>query len=133
MKSVASGFSDDIDLAAAEFSILRVEVAGDNAELINRIQVGNHGRAGVDILFHVGAVHAEIVGELPLPIHREGARIERARRVENGGAYILYGSGGNRCLRSNSGLQREQVSVGAAVEWNRGHLPSGDHLAQLRA
>ena len=54
MKSIASGLGDDIDLAAAEFSILRVEVAGDDAEFINRIQVGNDGRAGVDVLFHVG-------------------------------------------------------------------------------
>jgi hypothetical protein len=31
------------------------------------------------------------------------------------------------------GLQREQIGVAAAVEWNRGHLPAGDHLAQLGA
>ena len=33
----------------------------------------------------------------------------------------------------DSRLQREQVGVAAAVERNRGHLPAGDHLAQLGA
>ena len=36
-------------------------------------------------------------------------------------------------MRCDSGLQREQVGEAAAVEWNRGHLPSSDHLAQLGA
>ncbi len=36
-------------------------------------------------------------------------------------------------MRCDTGLQREQVGVAAAVERNRGHLPASDHLAQLGA
>ena len=34
---------------------------------------------------------------------------------------------------SHAGLQREQIGIAAAIERHRGHLPAGDHLAQLRA
>ena len=34
---------------------------------------------------------------------------------------------------SDAGLQREQIGIAAAIERNCGHLPAGDHLAQLRA
>ncbi len=33
----------------------------------------------------------------------------------------------------DSGLQGEQIGVAATVQRDRGHLPAGDHLAQLRA
>ena len=53
--------------------------------------------------------------------------------IENRRAHVLHGGGGDRCLRSDAGLQREQIGVAAAIERNRGHLPAGDHLAQLGA
>jgi len=66
---VASGFCDDADLAAAELSVLGVEVAGDDAELGDGVEIWNDGRAGVDVFFGVASVDDEGVGELALAVH----------------------------------------------------------------
>ncbi len=133
VKAVGAGLGDDADLAAAELAILGVEVAGDDAELGDGVEVGDDGGAGVDVFFDVAAVDAEEVGELALPVDRDGAGIESAGGIEDGGAHVLHGGGGDGGRGSNASLQREQIGVAAAVERHRGHLPAGDDLAHLRA
>ena len=133
VKFIGSGFGDNADLAAAVLAILRVEVAGDDAELRDRVEIGNHGCAGVDVLFDVAAVHAEVVGRLALPVDGLVAGVERAGRIENRGAHVLHRRIGDRRLGSDAGLQRKKIRIAASVERNRGHLPAGDDLPELRA
>ena len=51
VKCVGSGLGDDIDLAAAEFAVLRVKIVGQNAKLGDGIEIGNDRRAHVHIFF----------------------------------------------------------------------------------
>ena len=46
MEPIAAGLGDDIDLAAAELSILCIEVAGNDAKLIDAIEVRDNSGAG---------------------------------------------------------------------------------------
>ena len=133
VECIAARFGDDVDLPAAEFSVLSIEVAGNNAEFVNRIQVRYDRRSGIHVLFDIGAIHAEKIGKLPLSIHRDCARIKRSRRVQDRGAHILHGGGSDRCLRGHSWLQRKKVCITAPIERHSGYLSSGDHLAKLGA
>ena len=65
VKRIAAGLGDHADLAAAEFPVFGVKVAGDDAELGDRVEVGHDGRARVHVFFRIGAVHAEGVGKSP--------------------------------------------------------------------
>src|ERR1700733_4791140 len=133
MKRIASGFGDDADLATAVLAIFSVEVAGDDAEFRNRIQVGYDGRAGIHVFFHVAAVHAEVVGRLALAVDGLVARVERAGRVGNSPAYVLDRAAGDGGLGSDARLQRQKVRETPAIKRNRSDLAPRDDLPDLRA
>ena len=76
VKCVAAGLGDDVDLAAAEFAILRVKVAGKNAELGDRVEIGNDRRSHVDVFLGIAAVDDEGVGKLPLAMNGNRAWIQ---------------------------------------------------------
>jgi hypothetical protein len=76
VEPVGAGLGDYADLSAGKLSVLGIEVAGDDAELGDRIEVGNDGGAGVHVLLDVAAVDAEVVGEFPLAVDGDGAGIQ---------------------------------------------------------
>src|SRR5580698_6321879 len=104
VEPIASGLGDDADLTAGEFSVLRVEIAGDDSELSDGIQIGNNGGAGVYILFDVASIHAEIVGELALPVNGDRAGVQSSRWRKGSCAHILHSAGSDGRCRSDTGL-----------------------------
>ena len=95
VKCVGAGFRDDVDLAAAELAIFRVEVVGENPELGDGIEVGNDRRAHVDVFFDVASIHHEAIGEFPLAVDRDGAGIQIAGGRKRAGAHVLHRVGGD--------------------------------------
>ena len=93
MERVGAGLGDDVDLAAAELAVLGVEVTGENAELGDGIEVGNDGRAHVDVFFDVAAVDDEGVGKFALAVDGDCAGIQIAGGGKRAGADILHGVG----------------------------------------
>ena len=129
---VGAGLGNHADLSAARVAILRIHVAGQNAELGDRIQVWDHGRAHGERLLHLGAVHRESIGELALSIDRKRAGIQISRRRNNTGARRGKRPRGKRGCRRNSWLQRQQVGKAAPVQRNSGRLRTLNYLAKLR-
>src|SRR5271169_6569798 len=70
VKRVGAGFRDDINLPAAEFTVLGVKTVCQNAELGDGIEIGNHRCAVVHVLFDVAPVYNKTVGEFALPVNR---------------------------------------------------------------
>ena len=75
VKSVRPGLGYHIDLAAAKFSVLGVEIIRENAEFGDGIEVRNNRGAHVDVFFDIAAVDDETVGKFALPVNRDGAGI----------------------------------------------------------
>ena len=78
------------------YSASKLLVMMRNSAIASRF--GMIAGAGIDVLFDVAAVHAEVVGKLALPIDRDRAGIEGARRIEHGCAHILHCGRSDRCL-----------------------------------
>ncbi len=134
MKGIGPGLGDHADLAAAELAVFGVEVAGEDAELGDGIEVGNDGRAHVDVFLDVAAVEHETVGEFALAVDGDGAGSSGRPKGEKGAdADILGGcSAVSEGDRGHAGLQRKQVSAEAAAVQRHGcHLLAGDDLASL--
>ena len=115
MKRISPGFRNDIDLAAAEFAIFGVEITGENAEFGDGVEVGNDGRAHVDVFFYVTSVHDEGICEFPLAIDGNSSGIQIAGGSECAGTHVLNRLGCDGSDRSDSGLKREQVGIAAPV------------------
>ena len=109
VKAVGAGLGDGIDHRTAEFSVFGIEAVGNQAELLDGIQVGNQSCAEVTSLADVSAVHQVCVRSFTLAIDRDVARIQNARYRT-----VLLdrfgGSGRNACL------QAQKVDEAAAVE-----------------
>ena len=82
MKSIGSGFRDDVDLASGIFTKLRVEVRGEDSEFGDGIEIGNDRRGHASSLFGICAINHEAVGGLPLAIDgkRSGVQIAGRRK-----------------------------------------------------
>ena len=89
VECIGPGFRDHVDLAAAELAVFRVEVAGENPELGDGIQVGNDRRAHVDVFFDVASIQHKAVGKFPLAVDRDGAGIQIAGGRKCADAHIL--------------------------------------------
>ena len=89
VECVGPRLRDHADLAAAELAVFRVEVAGENPELGDGIQVGNDRRAHVDVLLDVASIQHEAVGEFALAVDRDGAGIQTAGRRKCADAHVL--------------------------------------------
>ena len=133
VKCVAARLGDDVDLAAAEFAILGVKVAGENAELGDGVEIGDDRGPHIHVFFGVASVNDEGVGEFALAVDRNGAGIQIAGRRERAGAHVLHGVGGNRSGRSDAGLHRQKIGIAAIVQGHGRHLVAVDDFAHLAA
>ena len=133
MKRVGAGFRDDVDLAAAEFAVLGVKVVRQNAELGDGIEIWNHRRAVVHVLFDVASVHDEAVCKFALPVDRNRAGIQIAGGREHARAHVLHGVARDRGNGNNSGLKGQQIGKAAAVQRHGCHLSTRNHFAILCA
>ncbi len=131
VEAVAAGFGDDADLAAAELTDLGVEVAGDDAELGDGVEIGNDGGSGVYVFFGIAAVDGEVVGKFALAVDGDGAGVEGSGGIEDGGSDVLNGGVGDGCAGGDACLQGQEIGEAASVEGNGGHLAAGDDLAEL--
>ncbi len=131
VECVGAGLRDHVDLASAELAVFRVEVAGENPELGDGIQVGNDRRAHVDVLFDVASIQHKAVGEFPLAVDRDGAGIQIAGGRKCADAHILAVFGCQRGDGNDAGLKGKQVREAAAIERHGRHLLAGDDLAHL--
>src|ERR1700691_2550344 len=132
MYLIGPGLSNHVDLSAAKLAIFGIEIARENAELGNRIKVRHNRSAHVYVFLGIAPIYDEGVRKLALSIDRNGAGGQIAGRRKKACADILNricidGRGGR-----TSGLQREQVSETAPVQWNGGHFTTCDHFPQLR-
>ena len=80
VKLIGAGLGNYVDVPSGIATIFRIEIAGQDTELGNSIEVGNNSRSSVDILFSVAPVHNEGIREFPLPVDRSRSRIQVARR-----------------------------------------------------
>ena len=119
---VGAGFGDDIHQASAVMPVFSVEDVRQQPKLGNRVEVGNHRRAVVDLLLHQTAVHHEPVRVLALAPDGEVP----AWQVAGDPAALAS-------ARRNAGLKPEQIDVTASVERLGGHRVGVDHIAHLRA
>ena len=132
MNLVRSGLGNYLDLSTTEAAILGVEVRDENAKLVDGIEIGHDGGAGVHVLFHIRAVHDEGIRELALAVDRDGSRIERSRGRKLGCAYVLNGLAGNRGLRRYPACRDNKSVLAATVQRNGCHLPPRDDFSELR-
>ena len=65
VERVGAGFGHHVDLASAEFAVFRVEVARENPELGDGIQVGDDRGAHVDVFFDVASIQHESCWRIP--------------------------------------------------------------------
>src|ERR1700733_9024688 len=133
MKLIATRFGDYVDLAAAEFAIFGVEIIGEDAKFGDGIEVRNDGCSEIDVLFDVTSVDHEAIREFALAIDRNCAGVQRAGGRERAGTHVLHSVGSERGGGDHAWLQRKQVRVTAAVQWNSSHFSAGDHFAHLGA
>ncbi|OLD18281.1 MAG: hypothetical protein AUJ01_07790 [Acidobacteria bacterium 13_1_40CM_3_65_5] len=97
---------------------------GQHAKLGNRIEVGDHRGAVVDLLLDQTAVDHEPVRVLALATDGEVA----ARQVAGDPAALV-----SAVHWHHARLKAEQIDVAASVERLRGDLGGVDHVAHLRA
>ena len=133
VKRVRPRFGNHINLPAAKFPILSIEIIRQNAKLGDRIKIRNNRRAHIHVFFHVAAVHDEAIRKFPLSINRNRSRIQIARRRKHARAHILHRLRRNRSHRRNSRLQRQQIRKAPPVQRHRRHLRPVNHFAHLRA
>ena len=133
MQGIGPGLCDDVDLASAELTIFGVKVIGENAELGDRVQIGDDGGAHVDILFDIAPIHQEAVGKFALAVDGDGARIQIAGGRKHARPHILHGVGGDGGDGSDAGLEGEQVGETSSIERHACHLFAGDDLPDLGA
>ena len=105
VKCVRAGFRHDVDLAAAELAVFRIEVVREDPELRDGIEVRNDRRAHVDVFFHVASIHEESVRKLPLAVDGNGAGIQIAGGGECAGTHVLDCFRRDGSDRSYAGLQ----------------------------
>ena len=75
---IAARLGGDQHLSAAEVAVLGVEVAGQHAKVVDRIEIRYHGGSVVEVFFNHAAVHVEAVGRLALAAHRHVPGIQVA-------------------------------------------------------
>ena len=132
MKHVAAGFRDDVDDPAVVVAVLRIEVVGQQAELLDRIEVGHDRRAAVHVLLDIAAVDQEAVRAFALAADRHVAGVElpgrrdRPRDARHDDRVRLNGRD-----RNHARLNRQQVGVAAPVQRQRRHLRRRDDFAEL--
>ena len=79
MNMVGAGLGNDINLPAAVVSVLCVIVIGQNAELGDRIQIGDRSGSPIAVLSNDSAVQQEAIVGFPLAVDRECSSIQIAR------------------------------------------------------
>ena len=107
MECIGPGLCYHLDLASAELAVFRVKVTRENPELGDGIQVGDDGRAHVDVFFDVATVQHKAVGKFPLAVDRDGAGIQIAGGRKCARAHILKRIGCERSDRNDAGLKSE--------------------------
>ena len=133
MERIAARLGDDADDAAVVVAVLRIEVAGEDAKLIDRVEVGHNRGAAVHPLLHVAAVDEEAVRRLTLAADRQIAGIELPRRRHRAGdAGHDDRVGLHRRDRNHARLDGEQIGEAPAVERQRRHRLGRHDLADLR-
>ena len=78
VEGIAPGLGDDVDHAAVVIAVLGIEVVGEDAELINRIEVRHDRRASIHVLLHVNPIHQETIGGFSLSVDRQISWIQIA-------------------------------------------------------
>src|SRR5579864_8558814 len=79
MVLVCAGLGDYVDKAAAVVSVLGVEIIGQDAKLMQRIQVGNRSSARKPQLLHQYPIQNEAILRLPHAIDGVSPGIQAAR------------------------------------------------------
>ncbi len=132
MEGIGPGLGYHFDLASAELAVLGIKATGENSEFGDRIQVGNDGRAHVDVFLDVASVQHKAIGEFALAVDRDGAGVQIAGRRKCARAHVLDRIGSDGRDRNDAGLKREQVRKAAAIERHGCHLFGRDDFAHLR-
>ena len=132
MIRVAAGLGDDVDHPTVVVAVFGIEVVGENAELLNGVQVRNYRRSAVHVLLHIDGVYHESVGRFALAIDGNVSGIRVARRID-GARHARHDhrrwSQGRH--RTDARLNREQASVAAAVQRNRLDLRVRHYFSQM--
>ena len=132
VKMASSGLADDGDDAAVVVAVLGIEVGGEDAKLFDGVEVRKDGGATVHVLLNVDSIDHEAIGGFALAVDGEVAGVRVAGRIDAAGdARHDDGAGQQGRDRGHAGLDCEQIGVAAAVQRERGHLRSGDDLAQM--
>ena len=132
MKFVGARFRNDVDLPSAVSSVFRIEVAGEDAELGDGVEIGNDRRPRVHVFFGVGAVHDERIRKLPLAVDRNRSRVQSPGGRKRADADVLLGVGSQRGYRNDAGLEGKQIGIAPPIQGHRGHFRAADDLAHLR-
>jgi hypothetical protein len=113
------------------FPVLCVEVAGEDAELGNGVEIRNDRRSRIHVFFRVAAVYNECIREFPLAVDRDRSGVQTSGRRERTDANVLLRVGGERSSGNNTRLEGEQIGVTPAIEGHRRHLRARDDFAHL--
>src|ERR1700716_3427061 len=125
MQRVGARFGNHIDLAAAVVAVFGVVVVGENAELGQRVKIGNSCGATVAELLNDKAIEKKAVFRLTLPVDRQRSGVETAGDERNRKSRGIESSRVSAChargLRNHSRLQSQQIGVAPSDQWHRGH------------
>ncbi len=133
VKGVAAGLGDDANHPAVVVAVFGVEIVGEDAQLLDGIEVGNDRGSAVHMLLHVDGIHHEAVSGFALAVDGNVAGIRVARRIDRAGDaghdHRGWGEGGHR---SDARLDGEQVRIAAAIQGNGLDLCCGKHCTKVR-
>ena len=132
VKAVGTGLGHDVDDAAGETAILGIDVARQDAELGNGVEVGNDAGLLTDRLLHAYAVQIEGIVRFALSVDGKLTGIGLTRC--GNGAEAASGAGIGctaRRDRDDTRLYRQQIGVAAAVQRNVYNLLALDRLTDL--
>jgi hypothetical protein len=132
VQRIAARLGHNIDDAAVVVAVFRIEVVRQESELLDRIEVGHDTGAAVHALLDVAAVDVEAVRGLTLAAHGDDPGVQASRRVHRArDAGHDDAVGLNRGHRNDARLNRQEVSVAAAVQRQRSHRRRRNDFSEL--
>src|SRR5208282_2605433 len=131
VKLTATRLGENENLPTAVIAVFGIETVGQNAQLLDRIEIRNNGGSHVDVLLHVTAVDAKPIRRFALAADGGASRIEVAGRGGAGNAAHDDGIGLLRTGGNDARLKGHQIGKAPTVQWDAGYLGGRDGFSHL--